>query len=152
MLEPAWFLPIFTMLWFGITGLLAFASGWASLGKRYAASGSIAGTTSWFSSGAMGRRYFPVSYGNCLIVTTNPAGLHLSLWLPFRFLSPPLFIPWTEIQSVEKGWHWLFPCHVVTIREHWARITLYAWTGRRVHEAYESARARGAVPGPPVSR
>jgi hypothetical protein len=143
--EPQWFLPSFALLWLGMSGLLAFSSGWVSLAKRYATTGSTTGTSSWFASGAIGRRFLPVSYGSCLFVTTNSDGLHLSIFFIFRFLCPPLFIPWSEFESVEKGRHWFFPCYVLTIRKHWVRILLYAWTGRRAKESYESAKRQSAL-------
>jgi hypothetical protein len=144
-LEPPWFFLTFAALWFGITGLLAHCSGWASLGRQYAAAGPVSGKRYFLSSGSMGRKFLSVNYGNCLFVTTNDKGLHIAILFLFRFLCPPLFIPWTGFESVEKRTFLFFPYYVLTIREHWVRIILYAWTGRSAKEAYDSARSALAL-------
>ncbi len=144
-LEPPWFFLTFVLLWFASTGLLAYWSGWAALARKYAASTAVSGERHLFSSGSMGRKYLPVRYGNCLFVTTNGEGLHLAILFPFRFLSPPLFIPWSRFESGEKRQFLFFPYYVFAIRDHWARIVLYAWTGRSVKEAYDSAVGSAAL-------
>jgi hypothetical protein len=140
-LEPPWFFLTFVALWFGMTGLLAHWSGWASLGRQYAATEPVSGKRYFFSSGSMGRKFLSVNYGNCLFVTTNSKGLHIAILFPFRFLCPPLFIPWSGFESVQRRSFLFFPYYVLTIRGHLARIVLYAWTGRSAKEAYDSARA-----------
>lgn len=137
--DSPWFVPLFFAMWLGVTGLLAQVSGWASLSSQFRATGSIEGKRFRFSSGSMGRRFFPVNYGNCLFITVGPQGLHLSILFLFRFLSPPLFIPWTSIGHVEKRHFLFFPYYILTIRDHWARLGLYGWTGRHVKDAFDAA-------------
>ena len=36
-------------------------------------------------------------YGNCLTVGANSYGLYLRILFLFRFMHPPLFIPWSEV-------------------------------------------------------
>jgi hypothetical protein len=131
LVESQWFIPLFIFLWLGGCALLAHVSGWASLIKRYAATGRVDGTRFRFASGALGRKYFSVSYGNCLFVTINSQGMRLSIFFPFRFLCPPLFLPWSSLETVEKRHFLFFPYHVLTIRDHWARLSLYASAGQR---------------------
>ena len=132
-------------MWFAISGLLALLSGWVSLSKRYAASGPIVGTRFRFASASMGLRFPSVNYGNCLFITTNDKGFHLSILFLFRFLSPPLFIPWTQFESIEKRRLLFIPYYVLRIREHWVRIVLYPRAGRSAKEAYDSAKAALAL-------
>src|SRR5580704_5661625 len=92
-MQSEWFFPLFVLWWLFLTGLLAYFGGWTSLAGRLRADGPdvpVDGKRFRFASGSLGRRFFPVSYGNCLFVVVAPQGLRLSIFLPFRFLSPPL--------------------------------------------------------------
>ena len=87
----------------------------------------------------------PVSYGNCLFVTVNTQGLYLSIFFPFRFLSPPLFIPWSRVESIQER-RILFVTHyVILIRDNWSRITLRGTPGRRAKETYDAACVQKAL-------
>jgi hypothetical protein len=100
--EPQWFLPLFALMWFGIGGLLSVLSGWWSLASRFPAADSIKGENYRFVSGSMGLGFFPVNYGSCLFVTINEKGFRVAILFLFRFLSPPLFIPWAQVESVAE--------------------------------------------------
>jgi len=137
-MEPQWLLPIIVAGWFAITGLLAHIGGWASLAAHFRADEVPPGERFRFLSGSLGNRYFPVNYGGCLFVTVAPAGLHLSVLFLFRFRSPPLFIPWREVDSVEQESVFFSRYTVIRIREHWPRIALRG-RGERVKDACEAA-------------
>jgi len=47
------------------------------------------------------------NYGNCLTVGANSDGLYLGILFFFRFMHPPLFIPWSEV-SISTKRSWLF--------------------------------------------
>ena len=145
LVESQWFIPLFIVVWLGGCALLAHVSGWASLSKRYAVTGRVDGKRFHFASSTLGRKYLSVGHGNCLFVTINSQGLRLSVFFLFRFLCPPLFLPWSSIESVEKRHFLLFPNHVLTIRDHWARLSLYASAGRSAKEAYDSAKTAAAL-------
>jgi hypothetical protein len=130
-------------MWLGITGLLAHIGGWATLASSFPAQGDIDGERFRFASGSIGWRYFPVSYGNCLFVTINSEGLRLSILFPFRFQSPPFFVPWSSAESVDEKRLFFFKYYVLNIRDHWPRITLRGSTGRRAKEAFEAFQAHG---------
>ncbi len=134
-----WFLPAFVLVWLFVTGLLAHISGWAILAGRFRADGSMDGERFRFASGSMGRQYFPVSYGSCLFVTVASQGLHLSIFAPFRLLSPPLFIPWANIDSVSERRILFFDVFTFTIRDSWVRLSLRGAPGRRAKEAHAAA-------------
>lgn len=144
-LNSEWFLPTFIVGWLAITGLLALMSGWVSLARTFRASGPISGKTFRFASGSMGNKFMPVRYGNCFFITTNDQGLYLSILFPFRFLSPPLFLPWSCFASVERRRFLFIPYYILTIKEQWARIGLGMWAGRSAKEAYDSARGTMAL-------
>ena len=83
----------------------------------------------------------PVHYGNCLFVVINDRGLRLSILFLFRFLSPPMFVPWSEAESVEEKQMLLMRYYTVSIRNHWPRITLRGAAGRRAKAAFDAFRA-----------
>lgn len=141
-LQPQWFFPLFVGMWLGITGLLAYMGGWAILASSFRAERETDGERFRFRSGSVGWQFFPVRYGNCLFVTVNPEGLRLSILFPFRFLSPPLFIPWSKAESVEEKKIFFFRYYVLSIRDHWPRITLRGSTGRHAKDAFEAFRAK----------
>lgn len=141
--QPQWFLPTFVVFWLVITGFLAYAGGWVSLSNSFAADRPASGERFRFVSGAMGVRFMPVSYGNCLFVTVESQGIHLSILFPFRFLSPPLYLPWTAFEEVSE--RRMFFVRVVRMRAkgHWPWITLRGRVGRAALRAYEGFRSDG---------
>jgi hypothetical protein len=68
-MQPEWFVALFVLWWLFLTGLLAYLGGWTKLAGRFRADGPgvpVDGERFRFASGSLGRRAFPVSYGNCL--------------------------------------------------------------------------------------
>lgn len=144
-LEPQWFFPLFVVMWLTITGSLAHFGGWASFATVFRAENSVTGDRFRFASGSMGRRYLPVSYGNCLFVTVNSQGLYLSIFLPFRFQSPPLSIPGSHVESIEERRTLFFRRFIILVRDHWPRIALRGAPGQKAKEAYDAARVGMAL-------
>jgi hypothetical protein len=145
-LQPPWFFLYFGLLWFAVTGILAHWSGWATLAERFRSDDSVQGELFRFASGSMGRRWIPVSYGNCLFVTVTPRGLHLSLFLPFRFLSPPLWVAWSDVESVMQKRILLTSVTTLVLKEAWPRITLRGSAGKAIYEACIAARHDVSTP------
>jgi hypothetical protein len=137
--EPRWFLPLFVVMWFGMTGLFSYIGGWASLASKFASALPSRGERFRFASGSIGRRFRTVSYGNCLFVNVSPEGLGLSMFFPFRFMSPPLFIPWSDIDSVVEERILFVRIVRLEVRGQWARISLRGKPGKRAKEVYERA-------------
>jgi hypothetical protein len=145
-LQPPWFFLYFGLLWFGVTGVLAHGSGWATLAERFRSDDSVQGERFRFASGSMGRRWVPVSYSNCLFVTVTPTGLRLSVFLPFRFLSPPLWIAWTDVESVSQKRILLMRVTTLVLREAWPRVSLRGAAGTAIYEASTAARPELLTP------
>jgi hypothetical protein len=143
-LHPEWFFPLFILMWLGITGLLSYIGGWASLASSFPAHDEVRGESFRFRSGSLGRRYFPVRYGNCLFITVNQEGFGISILFPFRFLSPPIFVPWAEVVAVEeKRYFYFLSYYVVGIRDHWSRISVRGTPGRSLKEQFDAYHASG---------
>src|SRR5580698_5650204 len=136
LLEPQWFFLFFVLFWAGICGLLAILGGWASLATYFRAVDNVDGVRLRFASGSMGIRFFPVHYGNCLFVTVTDTGFRLSILFLFRVLSPPLFIPWTSVASIEPKRFLFFSYTVVKLREQWPIISVRGRAGRQIEQAY----------------
>ncbi len=133
-----WFFPLFVIMWFSIAALLSRTGGWSTLAKNFRAKQSEIGESFGFVSGSMGANKFPVSYGNCMFVTVNDRGFRLSLLFLLRFQSPPLFIPWSQIDSIEAKTLLLTRRTVIRVRNQWPVI----WVRGRAAKSIETAYAR----------
>jgi hypothetical protein len=134
--DQAWLFPLFILAWLAVwtvaTCSISRLSGWSFLAHKFKATTQIDGDEYRFVSGSIGRRVLPVNYGHCLFVTVGKTGLHLSMFLPFRLGSPPLFIPWSEIEEVKaKRFLYLFPSVTLRMNESWPLISLRG----RIHNA-----------------
>ena len=139
-MESKWLLPVFAALGFGGTGLLARLSGWATLAERFRSDAPVDGTRFRFASGSLGRGWFPVSYGSCLFVTVNSMGLRLSLFLLFRFSSPPLFVPWTAVESIVQKRILFIRFTTLVLHGTWPRVTLQGRSAAALYRACTTAR------------
>ncbi len=140
-MQPQRFLPLFVAMWFGITGLLSHIAGWASLASMYPSDSDIEGEHFRFCSGSLGKRYFPVKYSNCLSFTVNERGFRLSILFLFRFLSPPIFVPWDKVETVEEKRMFFVSYFVLSIRDHWSQISVRGTAGRSLKEQFERYQA-----------
>ena len=123
-------------MWLGICALLSVLSGWGGLASRFPASDSIQGDHFRFVSGSMGIPFFPVNYGNCLFVTVSEQGFRVAILFLFRFLTPPMFIPWVQVESAVKKRFLFVPYAAISIRGNWATLSFYGKAGKRILDAY----------------
>ena len=143
--QSQWFLPLFAILWLGITALLAMLSGWPSLAKRFPAIPSAVGKRLGFVSASIGPlAWFPVSYSRCLFLTVGPAGVAVSILFPFRLLSPPFWLPWSAVASVTERSSFFGRSVVVRLRDSPVRLSFRGGAGRSVLAAYSAARRSNA--------
>ncbi|MGZ5131193.1 MAG: hypothetical protein ACXWCU_12225 [Caldimonas sp.] len=138
-LGPQWFLLAFAALWLGVTALLSRAGGWSRLAASFRARHPASGDRFRFVSGSLGAGRFPVRYNNCLFVVVSRRGMHLSILFPFRFGSPPLFIPWSEVESViEKPFFRTFGV-AVRLRGSWPTIAIRGRAAQSIRAAWGGA-------------
>jgi hypothetical protein len=136
-----YFFAAFVCMWLVITALLSMLGGWLSLSREFGASSLVSGTRFRFASGSMGAGLFPAtSYGNCLFLTVNEIGFRLSILFVFRFLSPPLFIPWQAVASVESKRLLFIPYTVVHLQRGWPTIMFRGAAGRAIQDAFVDAK------------
>ena len=111
--HPVLFLLLATVLWLAVSLVMAYLGGWQTLATYYRAPGPFHGKQWHFSSASIRL----VTYHNCLTLGANTQGVFISVWLPFRFRHAPLFVPWSEIDSVERCSKTVRP----TVRFHFRR-------------------------------
>ena len=141
-LAPLWFLLLFVAMWLLVTGVLSRIGGWASLATHFRATQPTSGENFRFVSGSVGKKGLPVSYRNCLSVHVGERGFGLALLFLFRFQSPPLFIPWSQVESVAEKKVFFARYVVICLRNQWPAISLRGPAGRRIQEVYEMLPSR----------
>jgi hypothetical protein len=147
LLEPQWLLLIFVGFCLGGAALMARVAGWPSLATTLRAQGEPAGERLRFVTGSLGSPTFPIKYRNCLRLVLNADGFFISLMFPFKFVSPALFVPWSEVESCATEQAFSTQIVVFTLRRQWSQIKLRGIAGQVVREAYERHQnATGADP------
>lgn len=143
-LEPQWLIPLlalmipaaFAALWLGVGAALAYLGGWASLARRFRAAQPASGERFRAVSGFLGARLLRANYRRCLTVAVGDGGIHLAVPVLLRFQSPPLFIPWAEVESVEEKHVFLSRYAVIRVRGQRPAISLQGRAGQCVKEAF----------------
>jgi hypothetical protein len=135
-LSPTFYL-ISVLVWLGICALVSVTAGWSRLARDYRARRRVQGERLRFVSGAMGcENRLPVRYNNCLSVAVNEAGFGLSVSFLFRLCSPPLFIPWSAVKSIETKIFLSRRCALIRLHGQPVTIALNGRAGERVLSAY----------------
>ena len=91
----------FIAIWVFALWIIALTGGWSRLAKHY----SIKDTLNPYQGKKLRRKFGRLggtSYKRVLIVGANMQGLYLSVDILFRVFHPPLFIPWSDIQTEER--------------------------------------------------
>ena len=95
---PMWFPLFFVGLWLLVSTILSVMSGWTDLAKRFRSSRRPDGRTLSWQVVSVG--FVPENGVTALVVGRD--GLYLSSFLIFRFMRPPLLIPWSEVRLVSS--------------------------------------------------
>jgi hypothetical protein len=136
---PLLFFILFPLLWIGITGILAHVSGWALLARRFTAEEPDNGRQIRHASALIQQyRLLPVTYKGSLFFTVSKEGVYLSVSFLFRFLSPPLFIPWSAIESVTEQRHLFGSYGVINIRNCPVKILAMGPAGQSLLAPYSA--------------
>jgi hypothetical protein len=104
--HPALFVTIFPAyfiaLWLLVGAIISFVGGWFSLSKFYRTHVPFNGAK-W--RGQSGQMRWLANCNNVLTLGTSTDGFYLASMFLFRFMHPPLLIPWSEIKvRRSKGW------------------------------------------------
>jgi TIR domain len=92
---------VLVTLWLLVGAIHSYVGGWFSLSKVYRTRVPFNGTK-W--RGQSGQMRWLANYNN-LTLGANHEGLYLASMPLFRFMHPPLLVPWSEIRvRKSKGW------------------------------------------------
>jgi hypothetical protein len=98
--DPKLFLALFPFLfvgmWFAITTMLGFMSGWFSLQQWYEAPSEEPLLKLRWQSGSMG---FGVALNGILRLSAHRSGLGVGIWRIFGPFQRPFLVPWSEIEA-----------------------------------------------------
>jgi hypothetical protein len=113
--HPFAFLAIFPIyflwLWLLVGATISVIGGWFSLAKVYRTQVAFDGTKWRMQSGQM---RWPANYNNVLTIGVSQQGLYLASMFLFRFMHPPIFVPWNEIK-VRRKTGWVFEYVILTM-------------------------------------
>jgi hypothetical protein len=104
--HPSVFAAIFPIyflsLWLLVGAIISYVGGWLSLSKSYRTRVPFNGAK-W--GGQSGRMRWLANYNSVLTMGASQQGLYLASIFLFRFMHPPLLVPWSEIKVLRnKGW------------------------------------------------
>lgn len=139
----AWFLLLFAVAWLILCALLSLMGGWRRLATRFPASSDTGGEEFRFASMSLGSGLFPVRYRNSLFVTVGHSGLGLSVVFLFRVMHPPLFIPWSAVETVRPEQSWMMNHVAVYIRGFDKRLAFRGRAGKKILEAFNARAVHG---------
>jgi len=92
----------FLSLWLLVSAIGSLVGGWFSLAKVYRTRVAFNGAKWKMQSGQM--RWL-ANYNNVLTIGVGEQGFYVASMFLFRFMHPPLLIPWSEIKvQRKKGW------------------------------------------------
>ena len=100
----------FFSLWLLVCTIVSILGGWSALARQFRFDGEFRGVSRDSQNGQM---QASVNYWNCMRMGANQEGLYLAVSRLFRFMHPPLLVPWHEIRrGKDQGW---IPGGTVTI-------------------------------------
>ena len=89
-------------LWLVVSAMVSYISGWFALSELYRTRAPFSGAKWRWQSGYM--RWL-THYNSVLTLGATQESLYLAVMPLFRFMHPPLLVPWSEIRvRRSKGW------------------------------------------------
>jgi hypothetical protein len=94
----------FLFLWLLVGATVSLVGGWFSLARVYRTRAAFTGAR-WRMQSA--RMRWLMNYNNVLTIGVSQQGLYLASMFLFRFMHPPLLVPWSEIKA-RRSHGWVF--------------------------------------------
>jgi len=94
---------MFAVIWFGVTWLLGWMSGWHALMERYPDRHEQPALRLSWQTGAMG---FGVNYKNVLKLAVCPSGLRVGVIKLFGPFARDFMVPWRDLKVKRSRWFW----------------------------------------------
>ncbi|WP_296671486.1 hypothetical protein [Sulfuricaulis sp.] len=124
--------------WLFACAMISLMGGWHRLAAKFRSDSAINGEEIRFASMTIGTGLFPARYRRVLFVTVEPTGVGLSVIFPYRLLHPPLFIPWSAVESAQRERSWLVNHVAVNIRGFEKRLFFRGAAGKKILEAFNA--------------
>jgi hypothetical protein len=126
-------------LWLCVLLILSLVGGWKRIADQFPASVSPVdeGRHFRFVWGTVGSPSLPIVYRACLFCTVSPAGLKVSVFPLFRFMHPPMFIPWSAVDAASRDRWGLGTLTTLRLRGSSQRLRLMGDAGIAAFEAHE---------------
>lgn len=133
-----WLFLLWLAIWSGVTSGMAYLSGWPRLAGRFRAIRDVEGERFRFVSGSIGSpKWLPVRYRRCLFLTVADDGLFISVFFLFRAFSPPLFIPWSAVETLGEKRIWIIDHTVIHLRDFSTIIMISGQARQSITRSYE---------------
>jgi hypothetical protein len=143
--SAAGFLAFFVGVWLAVSVLLSLLGGWHALAQAYRApEGFTLDPADRFRARSiqLRRLFLPANYNGCITLGVTRRGLYLAPMPPFRFLHPPLLVPWQDIVGLRLGrflwWRWA----AIELRGADTRMRLYGSIGELVRSEWQRRTGR----------
>lgn len=136
--DIALIIVLLAIAWLGVCALISLMGGWHRLAAKFRATSASRGEEIRFVSMTLGTGLFPARYRNALFVTVGPSGVGLSVIFLFRVLHPPLFIPWSAVQSVQRERSWLVNHVAVSLHGFDKRLFFRGRAGKKILETFNA--------------
>ena len=122
---------MFAAIWFGVTFLLGWMSGWHSLMERYPDRHETPLLQLSWQTGVMGT--MGVNYKNILRLASCPSGLRVGVMKMFGPFARDFMVPWRDIEVKRKRWFWMDVAEL-SFRDH-GKLTVAASIADRLAAA-----------------
>jgi hypothetical protein len=110
---------MFAAIWFGVTFLLGWMSGWHSLMERYPDRHETPLLQLSWQTGVMGTA--GVNYKNILRLAACPSGLRVGVMKLFGPFARDFMVPWRDIEVKRQRWFWMGRALVPRSRQTYGR-------------------------------
>lgn len=91
---------LFVAVWCVMNAVSSLLVGWYQLSRRFRADSKPVGATMWGQVMAVCSWQHSLMPDWTTVLAVSPAGLYLRTWLMFRFMRPPVLVPWHEVRYV----------------------------------------------------
>jgi hypothetical protein len=141
--------PLFIGIWSAVLAFVSLIGGWHGLAKLYRREETTFSIGDdrpvekfGWTSLKMGPKFFPTNYGNCITVSLSDDGIGLRVMPLFRPLHPPLLIPWTSIESCQRGKEiQIFDRAVIQVQGVAHQIRIYGRAARAIERLWTARMA-----------
>lgn len=133
---PLFFPVLFVVFWLLLVTTISRIGGWHALAHTFRAPTLGRGKSYRFVSGCMSGS-LPARYGGCLALRVQEDGFYLIMWVAlFRFQHPPLFIPWSAVESVSEEYRFFIYNIDIKFKDHSNIIWIKGRPGKALYHSY----------------